>query len=87
MRRIEICDLSLDEPLSIQAQTQVSGGLSLCQPGWGLNDYVANGFTAGAIAGGVVGFLGGSFPGLAIGVGLGGAGGAMGGGIVHYMCQ
>jgi hypothetical protein len=86
MKKIEIRDLCLDSSLSIQEQEQVIGGL-LCVPGWGLNDYVGNGFAAGAIGGGAVGYFSGGLPGLAIGVGLGGAGGAIGGGLLHYMCK
>jgi hypothetical protein len=85
MKTIKIRDLCLDSSLSIQDQEQVMGGL-LCQPGWGLNHYLAYGFAAGALGGGTVGFLSGSFPGLAIGVGIGGAGGAIGGGFLHFMC-
>jgi hypothetical protein len=86
MKKIKIRDLCLDSSLSIQEQEQVMGGL-LCQPGWGLNDYVANGFTAGAIGGAAVGYFSGGLPGLAIGAGIGGAGGALGGGLLHYMCK
>jgi hypothetical protein len=86
MKRLEICDLCLDESLSIQAQTQIAGGL-LCQPDWGLNNYVANGFTAGAIGGAGVGFYSGGLPGMAIGVGVGGFGGALVGGTVWYLCK
>jgi hypothetical protein len=86
MKGLEICDLCLDEPLSIQAQAQVTGGL-LCQPGWGLNDYMGNGFTAGALAGAGVGFYSGGLPGLAIGAGIGGAGGVLGGWLFHSLCS
>jgi hypothetical protein len=86
MKRLEIWDLRLDEPLSIQTQTQIAGGL-LCQPGWGLNNYMSTGFTAGAIGGAGVGFYSGGLPGLAIGAGLGGGGGALGGLAVWYLCK
>jgi hypothetical protein len=54
---------------------------------WGLNDYMGNGFTAGALAGAGVGFYSGGLPGLAIGAGIGGAGGVLGGWLFHSLCS
>jgi hypothetical protein len=86
MKRIEICDLCLDDPLSIQAQTQITGGL-LCQADWTLGQYVGYGAAAGAVAGGVGGFIFSGGPGVIPGALGGYVAGGFGGGLAWYLCK